>query len=46
MKLLFVTTRFGEGLGGKENYLVSLARTLVERGHVVRVLARSDDAFP
>jgi glycosyltransferase involved in cell wall biosynthesis len=46
MNVLLVTTRFGEGLGGKENYLVSLAGTLISRGHGVRVLARADDPFP
>ena len=46
MKITFVTTRYGEGLGGKENYLVALARALVAAGHAVRVLTRAVDAFP
>ena len=46
MKILIVTTRFGEGLGGKENYLVSLSREFLAMGHEVRVVARSFDAFP
>lgn len=46
MNVLIVTTRYGEGLGGKENYLVALAAELARAGHAVRVVTRADDAFP
>lgn len=46
MNVLVVTTRYGEGLGGKENYLVALTAELSARGHAVRVRARADDPFP
>lgn len=45
MRILIVTTRYGEGLGGKENYLVALAAALEAAGHTVRVATRADDAF-
>ena len=42
MNILFITTRYGRGLGGKENFLWELAHGMAKR-HKIKVVARVDN---